>query len=221
MGCSIGSLWWEWTLCTISQVLIKLLQQLWNGISICHLLIFFSPLNLSNKSILDSQTLLYNMIYNKGGSRRPEKSHKGWIFFGVAIFGVWKIRCCSDGGMGKSKDIYKGRNNTALLIVVCLIPLVNSVIYLGSEIPEVSILYRYRLDQSVECNFAWNYYLVHVHFPLRAFTYSLAWLMQCIAYLSYFPRLRQGFFSGFSKLGNVFICMPFADKSSSINSISH
>ena len=37
---------------------------------------------------------------NKGGSRRPEKSRKGWIFFGVAIFGVWKIRCwCSDGGM--------------------------------------------------------------------------------------------------------------------------
>ena len=80
----------------------------------------------------------------------------------------------------------------ALFIVVCLIPLFNTLLHWCSDIP--IIFFKNWISHSL------NYYLCdttnlefdYMHLPLSVSSYLLGSILQCISYLISFPQLRTG-----------------------------
>ena len=53
------------------------------------------------------------------------------------VFLAFKIR----SSLISSRELRNGTNNSPLFVVICVIPLINNVIYLGSDIPKMMMGY--------------------------------------------------------------------------------
>ena len=130
----------------------------------------------------------------------------------TVILSIISVRVRSS--LAESREI---RNDEAtispLFVTVCLVPLVNNVLYLGSEIPRAIFDYRnnvhsdFKRDKVYYSDFKydeeyfdpdWRFY--ELTFILTASVYLMASVVQCSAYLICFPQLRRGLCDVFSKL---------------------
>ena len=89
-----------------------------------------------------------------------------------------------------------------LFLAVCLVPLFNNILYLGSDIPRILDcywqiqLYPYYRDFDHMKNWRW----LQIKSVLSISVYLVASVVQCLAYLACFPHLKQGLCNGFAKL---------------------
>ena len=103
--------------------------------------------------------------------------------------------------LAESRGVREGKNNHPLFIAICIVPLINNILYLGSDIPQLIRSYRdiTYSDMDRLNKFYADWRLFECRFILTTAVYLTAAVIQCSAYLLCFPQLRRCLCESFAK----------------------
>ena len=109
------------------------------------------------------------------------------------VFVAYKIRL----SLTQSNSIRGSTRLSSLFIAVCIIPLVNNVLFLGVEVPNTVIPFIFSRKDNLHgafCMSGMGHFARHIQMPLTISVFTLGSLMQCASFLAGFPKLRDNVF---------------------------
>ena len=112
----------------------------------------------------------------------------------IMVFAAYSVK----NALNQSEEIRDQRTDRSslppLFIVVCLVPLFNNFLFLFGDVPRF-ILYlvhylvgKWKFSSCLDHN---SFFSVNILLPLNFLVYCLGSLLQCFAFLYYFPNLRK------------------------------
>ena len=110
------------------------------------------------------------------------------------IFVAYKIRKC----LNQSNSVRGSTTLSSLFMAACVIPLINNMLFLGTELPNIVIPYLFSRKQNLHatfCKSAVGHFARHIQMPLTISIYTMGSLIQCAAFLVCFPKLRENVFT--------------------------
>ena len=115
------------------------------------------------------------------------------LYTATLIFVAYKIRL----SLKQSNSIRGSTTLSSLFIAVCVVPLVNNVLFLGVEVPNAVIPFLFSREDNLHaafCTSGIGHFVRHIQMPLTISVFAMGSLMQCAAFLAGFPKLRENVF---------------------------